>query len=737
MYYSDMPIKSDEDDKLHRSEFSKRLAGSVLKFEKNETFTIGLYGKWGCGKTSIVNMIEEEIHRQQQEVEECKKLVVIRFEPWNFSSCDQLLTQFFLQLSNEFKKLFQNEKMETQNNKVMQEIGEALETYSDAFSLLETIPVFGKLISIILQNGSKYIANRFKGKNKDLSEQKRNIVDLLNNPNQTHRFLIIIDDIDRLNNDQIRMVFQLISSIADFPKITYLIAFDKDIVVRALEKVQEGSGDEYLEKIIQLPVEVPLPLKKQFNTLMYVFLKELYKSIYGSNFYDIEPFYALIYCCMPLIDTIRDMKRICNALEVKMPAIGKEIDFMDMVVVTVLQISVPEVYDWIKNNSLFLLDEETRFRAKKEETEKFFKESISNVISISRSTKTVDKIVEATLECLFYLFPVIESGYNHDVYKEKRNEYLRKNRICCSSKFDRYFVLDLENNTVTKEDIINITEKFNLAKVRSELNRHIKNKTYIDLMQEIMNIVSEICADNSKILIEALLEQYCNYLMEDPKDDNNILSLEYSLLVSKLLLENINSDELKIFIINLINSNSIDYILRLARFISYVDDVEFKDSHNLLNYSRPNEIIETYLDKVEGYLDGGNLFDLYSWKIIVEMLKKYRKSFYQKYVKKEFQNPKNILLFLKHCINKNENSLCLDKIHYGNYFTKQALLNAIGILRENGEFYSLPTDVQENAAAFYLFLHRDDNDSFRKENFDKKEIEDLLSKWEQEDETPR
>lgn len=735
MYYSDVPIKSGSNDKLNRKGFSERLATSILGFEKNETFTIGLYGKWGCGKTSIVNMIKEEIDSQQKEVGECDKLVVMRFEPWNFSSCDQLLTQFFLQLSNEFKTLFESEIKNNQKNKIMQEIGEALEIYSDAFSLLETVPIFGRLISIVLQNGSKYIADRFKGKKKDLAEQKQNIVDLLNNPSQTHRFLIIIDDIDRLNNDQIRLVFQLISSIADFPKITYLIAFDKDIVVRALEKVQEGSGEEYLEKIIQIPVEVPLPLKKRFNTIMFYFLKRLYESIFGLNFFDIDPLYAVIHCCMPFVDTIRRMKRICNALEVKMPAIGVEIDFMDMVVITFLQIFVPEVYNWIKDNSIFLLDDKTRFHSDKNEIENFFKESITNVLNVARPTKTLDKLVETVMTCLLYLFPVVGTG-NYNAIKSKSNEYLRKNRICCSSKFDRYFVLDLESETVTREDIINITERFDLTEVIAEFNRRIEENTYNDMLQEIDPIIPNISADNSKILIEALLEQYYNYLLVNLEDEN-IYSREYSFLISQLLLENIDSKGLKDFIINLINSKDINYILCLAKFVEYIDDYEFKNRHRLINDSDTNDIVGVFLDKVEHYLKTENLFDLYFWKTIDSMLSKHRSDFYKQYINNVFDDPKNILLFLKNCVSNEENNLCLDKTNYNTYFNQKKIEDAITITRENGDFYNLPFDTRKNAAAFFLFITKYGADSLRKKKIDLMEIEELLNKWEQDDKSPQ
>lgn len=75
------------------------------------------------------------------------------------------------------------------------------------------------------------------------------------------QILVVIDDVDRLPNDQIRLIFQLVNSVAGFPHMVYLLSYDKDIVARALDDVQGRRGAEYLEKIIQVPFDMP-PINK-------------------------------------------------------------------------------------------------------------------------------------------------------------------------------------------------------------------------------------------------------------------------------------------------------------------------------------------------------------------------------------------------------------------------------------------------------------------------------------------
>ena len=52
-YDSDKPIKSSKQDLLGRTTFSKQLGEAIYGYDANDGLVIGLYGKWGTGKTSI------------------------------------------------------------------------------------------------------------------------------------------------------------------------------------------------------------------------------------------------------------------------------------------------------------------------------------------------------------------------------------------------------------------------------------------------------------------------------------------------------------------------------------------------------------------------------------------------------------------------------------------------------------------------------------------------------------
>lgn len=95
MFTPDKPIECLNDDKLGRANFAKHLGNAIASYNGRDSFVIGLYGVWGSGKTSVVNMTINAIELSPS------KPIIIRFNPWNYSDQNQLTYQFFKQLAYE------------------------------------------------------------------------------------------------------------------------------------------------------------------------------------------------------------------------------------------------------------------------------------------------------------------------------------------------------------------------------------------------------------------------------------------------------------------------------------------------------------------------------------------------------------------------------------------------------------------------------------------------------------
>ena len=117
--------------------------------------------------------------------------------------------------------------------------------------------------------------------------------------------LVIIDDIDRLTQEETRVVFQLVKANADFPNIVYLLLFQRDIVERRLtDETQEGR--DYLEKIVQVPFDIPRIEQVRLEKILFAsldhileedqkILKRFDQNRWGNLFYGgLRPFFKTL-----------------------------------------------------------------------------------------------------------------------------------------------------------------------------------------------------------------------------------------------------------------------------------------------------------------------------------------------------------------------------------------------------------------------------------------------------------
>lgn len=346
MYKSDEPIEKKSQDLLNRSGFSCTLAETLLSIKTTDTFTIGLYGKWGSGKTSIINMVLEEVERRSQTLPEEKTPIVVRFNPWNYSNAEQLLQQFFACLHTALE-------MKKDKGENLEKVGEAIKEYAGVLGTASWIPVGGKYAKLV-QFVGKMVGGTLVFLNKgaaDISQTKKKVSEALKEKNR--KLIVVIDDIDRLSNQEIRMIFQLVNSLASFPNTIYVLSFDYDIVTRALKEVQNCTdGGEYLEKIVQVPFEIPTASAERIGQ---VFLNELEEVLsegeYQKEFEDNEYFMRVFWNVLRLdLDSIRSAKRLLNAFRLKQSAMSGELNWIDLLAITSLQVFHISIYQWIREN---------------------------------------------------------------------------------------------------------------------------------------------------------------------------------------------------------------------------------------------------------------------------------------------------------------------------------------------------------------------------------------------------
>lgn len=371
------------------------------------------------------------------------KPIIVRFNPWNYSDQNQLISQFFKQLSVTLKR-----KDYSVN---IRKVGQKLETYTKFFEPVKLIPVVGQLMGMvkdIIQTTGKTLKVFGEHRENDLNSIRKELNDLL--ANQSHKIIIIIDDIDRLSSIEIRQIFQLIKSLGDFPNTIYLLAFDKDVVIKALERVQEGSGLEYLEKIVQIPFDIPLISKQEVERLLFNQLDELIKDIPEDRWNQIYWDYIFHYSGLKhVFNNIRDVTRYINLLRFGFSLVKDEVNVADFFALTAIQVFMPEVYDGIRDNKdIFLGVHDSNYEKDKAVTEQA-KKRCDEIISRTNALQQ-----EKLKEVLTNLFPKLKSIYRSFGYHYgSMGDWRREGRICSPDIFETFFSLSIPKGEFSQKEI--------------------------------------------------------------------------------------------------------------------------------------------------------------------------------------------------------------------------------------------------------------------------------------------
>lgn len=735
-FCADRPISSVSEDLLKRGSFSKLLAGTLAKLNKDDTFTVGVFGKWGSGKTSVVRMMLDELEKQQASLDEGQKTIVVHFEPWNFTDTNQLLNQFFARLSNEFKQ---------KDDDKLKSIGNALEEYSKAFTLAELIPNIGfwsKIISFLGENATKAVGKYLKKDldSEDIQKQKEKVINLLKG--QSCKILVVIDDIDRLSNEQIRYVFQLVTSVAKFPNTIYLLVFDKDIVVKALEQVQEGNGEDYLEKVIQMPIQIPDINRSTLRNILLYRLDEILKRHSDANFLDTRWRNIYTYCIDPFINNIRDINRLCNSVEFKLTAISSEVDFTDMVALTALEIGIPPIYSWVKNNRCVLTGDLDQFHLsftnrKPQEWYEIYENELSEILSNSQFSVSTKKDVELALRCLSNIFPHFgqKIGKTHEVFSQ---DVLRKNnQVAHPEKFDRYFNLTPDYIEIKKSEVTAVIETMNSDEIVEFLLEKDKEEISYEFIEEIRAVVENIHPERAKALIEAFLEVTPQLETEQGKNALSLNTSDLAIYSIYDLIEKILVDDRKQYIMEIIHEANCNQLTSLANIINLLELAYGRLSANgqersgfakILSLEDLLDIESIFTNRTKELLKEKSLFHLKRWRIVLHLMENFDPEFTSEYISSELSKDENVLRFIESSVARWIGHGVTYEINseYTRYLTKERVLEAIENQKDNGNLFSLPLNIQFTTVAFYLYEKENKKDHHE---ISQELINETLLKW--------
>ena len=502
MLSPDLPIAKLEEDGLNRGSFAESLAKTLVQYSFPSSLTIGLYGEWGSGKTSLLNMVFENVERIDDGV------VVLRFNPWLCSDPKQLVTQFFKQMATAIKL----------KKRAADKAWELIDQYADILGATSVIPVAGEIVAAFTKVLTKKAEEETKERTNDLQESKNQIIEKLKD--EKMKIIVSIDDIDRLSEEEIVAVFQLVKSLADFPNTIYVLAFDYDVVVRALGKVQHGDGKEYLEKIVQVPFEIPAPNIDDIHEALFSKLNGILGDIPEED-WDKETWGELFQQGIKnYIRSIRDVIRYTNVFSLKYELLKNETSAADLLGLTCLQVFEPTVYSKLPSYKDILCGERRSFsHERQKEAEEKVERAINRIAPDDGSVTDL----EATKNILGTLFPGIKTnkGWSYGVGRGySHRDSIIRNSIAAPECFDRYFALTLENGAIPTATVRRMVFESSESELAEETMQVYREGKIVRLLEAIEAYAGAgdgriIDVERTAIIIKVLSCNWSSFEVED------------------------------------------------------------------------------------------------------------------------------------------------------------------------------------------------------------------------------
>ncbi len=533
-FSSDRPIIRVEDDLLGRASFSTDLANAISSWHGNDSLVVALHGDWGSGKSSIKNMTVSKLENSGE-----NKPDIIEFTPWEWAAQDKITASFFQEISSSIgrkDKSKSGKKLAATLKKYGRYLNTGESIVTGLSAALPTLFVIATFVGIsgsftdeawikttslavlavlaawagALKWGKSFLNNlggnldiTAKGQEQGLNEIRDELTALLSQ--RSTSLIVVMDDLDRLTSDQLRMVFQLVKANVEFPNVVFLLLFQRDLVE---EKLSDGmqTGRDYLEKIIQVPFDIPKIETTRLHSLLFSKLDEILEQdksaaeMFDSGYWG-NIFHSSLYA---YFDNLRNVYRFISTLSFHFSLLkGKtvfEVNPVDLIAVECLRLFEPDVYKEIaRAKEIFTKNDADGYGRKEKATQALITQIIEKA---SEEKKDIVK------DLIKQLFPTIEWALGGTGYSSGfKNSWLKEMRICHASNFDKYFQFSIPKGELSNSDLREMLALTSDAEKFSSFIMSLKERGIIkNALAQFESFTDEVPLKNGYTYIKGILD---------------------------------------------------------------------------------------------------------------------------------------------------------------------------------------------------------------------------------------
>lgn len=316
----DDPISTQAEDLVDFSPTVGKLTDILLSDKHPKSISIGLIGPWGNGKSSVIQMTKSTIESSEQF--EKNEIIPIHFLPYLNHNENEIINEFFTLLSN---------ALSPYNGRLSNQIVDYSQKLTDLYQ--------NKSLSNFLEN---HITNFSQSSACELYE---NINKMLVETDK--KIIVFIDDLDRLNQKEILQTLKLIRNTANFTNTFFVLAMDKQYVIKRLTEKGNILDTKFVDKFFQLEIYLPeidsSILKQYFRAEMLREFKPAPTDLeFRLNAALLEP--NLLF--EDYVKNFRDVKRVVNQIKYDISLFQEDFSYLnlkDFINFTFFKLKFPQI----------------------------------------------------------------------------------------------------------------------------------------------------------------------------------------------------------------------------------------------------------------------------------------------------------------------------------------------------------------------------------------------------------
>ena len=282
-----------KEDYLNFGEVSQ-IVTEILETEAMLPVSIGVFGNWGAGKSSLLNLIEQQIKPDEW--------IIIKFDAWLYQGFDDARAALLETIASHLIQAAKDEETILQKSKnLFVRINglRLLGLMAEGAALAAGVPTFG-LISKTFETAKESLDGvQNETESKQIVEVGKNLVDSGKNlikpkekqtpPQQIDEFrkeygeilqdlgkklVIIIDNLDRCLPANAIQTLEAIRLFLFLNRTAFIIAADEEMIRHSVAEHYKDLSYrhqiDYLDKLIQIPIRVPKAGVLEIRAYLYM-----------------------------------------------------------------------------------------------------------------------------------------------------------------------------------------------------------------------------------------------------------------------------------------------------------------------------------------------------------------------------------------------------------------------------------------------------------------------------------